>query len=244
MLNKNFFNNNMHKTIQIPNVLNPESIHDLNQQLAVLENEQTRFIVLQGDETIFCNGLDLRWVANNTTGSYSEGMQAYAHFLKKLQTINAVTIAVVKGKTSGGGMGIVCACDVVLATNKAEFSLPEGLFGLIPGMILPALLNKMAPQHIKKMVLAPKTYSVDMAEKWDIVDEIISNENTDAKLNELVQSMKSCKQNSVGDLKNLLYNATYQKDELAQRGMDILKERLNQEDIKERLQDIVAFMED
>lgn len=234
----------MHKTIQIPNVLNPESINDLNKQLSVLENEQARFIVLQGDEIIFCNGLDLRWVANNTTGNYSEGMQAYANFLKKLQTINAVTIAVVKGKASGGGMGVVCACDVVLATNKAEFSLPEGMFGLIPGMIMPALLNKMLPQHVKKMVLLPKTYSVEIAEKWGIVDEIISTENSEIKLNELIQSMKSCKQNSVGDIKTMLYNAAYSKDELAQTGMDILSERLNQEDIKERLQDIVAFMED
>lgn len=234
----------MYKTLQIPSVLNPESIADLNNQLNQLENEEARFIVLKGTETIFCNGLDLRWVANNETGDYSEGMQAYADFLKKLQTINAITIAVVEGKASGGGMGVVCACDVVLATNKAEFSLPEGMFGLIPGMILPALLNKMLPQHIKKMVLAPKSYSVEMAEKWSIVDDIILIENIETKLNELVQNMKSCKQNSVGDIKNILYKATYNKDALAQTGMAILSARLNQEDIKERLQDIVAFMED
>ena len=234
----------MYKTIQIPNVLNPESINELNNQLSILENEETRFIVLQGDETIFCNGLDLRWVANNTTGNYSEGMQAYADFLKKLQTINAVTIAVVKGKASGGGMGIVCACDVVLATNTSAFSLPEGMFGLIPGMIMPALLNRMLPQQVKKMVLLPKSYSVEVAEKWGIVDEIISAENCNTKLNELLQNLKPCKQNSVGDIKTMLYNVAYSKDELAQTGMNILSERLNQEDIKERLQDIVAFMED
>ncbi len=234
----------MYKTIEIPNVLNPESINELNNQLSILENEETRFIVLQGDETIFCNGLDLRWVANNTTGNYSEGMQAYADFLKKLQTINAVTIAVVKGKASGGGMGIVCACDVVLATNTSAFSLPEGMFGLIPGMIMPALLNRMLPQQVKKMVLLPKSYSVEVAEKWGIVDEIISAENCNTKLNELIQSLKPCKQNSVGDIKTMLYNVAYSKDELAQTGMNILSERLNQEDIKERLQDIVAFMED
>lgn len=234
----------MYQTIKIPNVLNPESILELNNQLLVLERDVTRFIVLSGDETIFCNGLDLRWVANNETGDYSEGMQLYADFLKKLQTINAITIAVVEGKASGGGMGVVCACDVVIATSKSEFSLPEGLFGLIPGMILPALLNKMLPQHVKKMVLSPKSYSVEVAEKWGIVDELISSETIESKLNELVQSMKSCKQNSVGDIKSMLYNASYNKDVLAQTGMEILSNRLNQADIKERLQDIVAFMED
>lgn len=234
----------MYKTIQIPSVLNPESINDLNSQLIALENESVRFVVLKGTDVIFCNGLDLRWVANNETGDYTEGMQAYADFLKKLQTIHAVTIAVVEGKASGGGMGIVCACDVVLASHKAEFALPEGLFGLIPGMIMPALLNRMLPQQVRKMVLTPKNYSVEIAEKWGIVDEIISIENREAKINELILSMKSCKQNSVGDIKNMLYNAAYNKDSLAKTGMDILSTRLNQEDIKERLQDIVAFMED
>lgn len=234
--------NQMNKTIHIPNVLNPESINDLNHQLSVLENEETRFIILKGSETIFCNGLDLHWVANNTTGDYSEGMQAYADFLKKLQTINAVTIAIVEGKASGGGMGIVCACDAVIAANGAGFALPEGLFGLIPGMIMPALLNKMLPQHVKKMVLVPKSYSAEVAEKWGIVDEIVTKENIETKITELIQSMKYCKQNSVGDIKNMLYDAAYNKDALAKTGMDILSARLNQEDIKERLQDIVAFM--
>lgn len=62
------------------------------------------------------------------------------------------------------------------------------------------------------------------------------------KITELIQSMKYCKQNSVGDIKNMLYDAAYNKDALAKTGMDILSARLNQEDIKERLQDIVAFM--
>ena len=234
----------LYKTITIPSVLNPASINDLNNQLHLLEKEEARFVVLQGTDAVFCNGLDLRWVADNTDGDYSEGMQAYADFLKKLQTINAITIAVVKGKASGGGMGVVCACDYVLATSNAEFSLPEGLFGLIPGMIMPALLNKMLPQQVKKMVLTSKGYSAETALQWGIVDELIDINEVDKKLNDLTQTMKSCKQHSVGDIKQMLYDVTYSKDELAKTGMAILSQRLNQADIKERLQDIVAFMED
>jgi enoyl-CoA hydratase/carnithine racemase len=140
--------NSLIKEINIPPLLNPESISDLTQQLNALEKENTRFVVLKGGDTVFCNGLDLRWVAHNQSGSYMKEMQEYGDFLKKLQTGKCIIISIVKGKASGGGMGIVCASDYVLATTGSEFSLPEGLLGLIPGMILPSLLNRLSPKII------------------------------------------------------------------------------------------------
>ncbi len=232
------------KEITIPTLLSPASIADLTKQLTVLEKEKARFIVLKGSDDVFCNGLDLRWVAHNQSGNYMKEMQEYGAFLKKLQTGKAVTIAVVKGKAAGGGMGVVCACDYVIANPTSEFSLPEGLLGLIPGMIMPALLNRLSPQHIKKMVLTGKAYSAEIAYQWGIVDEVITNDNLDTAITQAVNSMKSCKQGSVADIKEMLYVSQINKDELGQLGMNILSAKLNESDIKERLQDIADFIED
>ena len=232
------------KEITIPALLSPESIADLTRQLTVLEKENTRFIVLKGSNDIFCNGLDLRWVAYNESGNYMPDMQAYGEFLKKLQTGKSITIAIVRGKAAGGGMGIVCACDYVIANTDSEFSLPEGLLGLIPGMIMPSLLNRLTPQQIKKMVLTGKSYSHEIAKEWGIADESVINENIEATLNEVVSSMKSCKQASVTDIKQMLYTSQINKDDLAQLGMNILSAKLNEPETKERLQDLADFMED
>ena len=56
--------------------------------------------------------------------------------------------------------------------------------------------------------------------------------------------MKSCKQGSVADIKQMLYTSQINKDDLAQLGMTILSAKLNEPDIKERLQDLSDFMED
>ena len=236
--------NSLVKEINIPSLLSPQSISDLTKQLSDLEKENVRFIVLKGSEDVFCNGLDLRWVAHNQSGHYMNEMQEYGAFLKKLQTGKAVTIAVVKGKAAGGGMGVVCACDYVIANSTSEFSLPEGLLGLIPGMIMPALLNRLTPQHIKKMVLTGKAYSAETASQWGIADEVVTNANLDMAISQAVNSMKSCKQGSVVDIKEMLYVSHINKDDLGQLGMNILSAKLNEPEIKERLQDLADFMED
>lgn len=230
----------MYKEIHIPSVLNPESIGHLNKQLLNCEETQTRFIVLKGSDNIFCNGLDLSWVANSYEANHTQDMQHYADFLKKLQSGQFISIALVNGIVSGGGMGVVCACDYVIANDTSTFSLPEGLLGLIPGMILPSLLNRLSPQQIKKMVFTGKKYSASEALQFNAVDEI-TNEHPIA-LSNAINAMRSCKPGAVSDIKEILYSSQASKDELAAKGMAILNKRLNESEIKQRLKDIADFM--
>ena len=233
----------LYKEILIPSLLNPESIADLSKQITEAENSEARFLILKGSADIFCNGLDLKWVAANERGNYLDDMVAYGAFLKKLQTGKCISIAVITGIASGGGMGIICACDHVIATESSLFSLPEGLLGLIPGMILPSLLNRMAPQRIKNMVLTGQKYNAHKAYEWGITDEVVKEEELEASITKAIASMKSCKKEPVGDIKTLLYTSNINKDELALLGMNILNTKLNEPEIKERLRDILEFME-
>jgi len=231
--------------IEVPPLLNPNSIALLNQKLKEAEDKDMRFILLKGSETIFCNGLDLRWVTENKKGNYMPEIQAYGAFLKKLQTGKFVSIAYVSGSAAGGGMGIVCACDYVIADSKSEFSLPEGLLGLIPGMILPALLNRLTPLQIKKMVFMGGKFVTDTIKNWQLVEEFVTNEEeAKAALLLVFDTYKSCKLDSVSAIKKMVYKSNIDKDLLAQKGMDILIARLNETEISDRLKSIAEFMED
>ena len=231
--------------IEVPPLLNPNSIDLLNQKLIEAEEKQVRFILLKGSEAVFCNGLDLRWVTENEDGNYMPHMQAYGAFLKKLQTGKFVSIAFVSGSAAGGGMGIVCACDYVIADSKSEFSLPEGLLGLIPGMILPALLNRLTPQQVKKMVLMGSKFSINTIKNWDLVEEFVSTkEEAEMGLSNVFDTYKSCKIDSVSAIKELVYKSNIDKDLLAQKGMDILIAKLNEPEISDRLKSIAEFMEE
>jgi enoyl-CoA hydratase/carnithine racemase len=232
--------------IEVPPLLNPDSIDLLNQKLKEAEEKQLRFILLKGStEAVFCNGLDLRWVTENEDGNYMPDMQAYGAFLKKLQTGKFVSIAYVSGSAAGGGMGIVCACDYVIADSKSDFSLPEGLLGLIPGMILPALLNRLTPLQVKKMVLMGSKFSMNTIINWDLVEEFVSTkEEAELALSNVFDAYRSCKPDSVAAIKELVYESNMDKDLLAQKGMDILIAKLNEPEISDRLKAIAEFMDE
>ena len=226
--------------------MNPNSIDLLNQKLKEAEKKQLRFILLKGSsEAVFCNGLDLRWVTENEDGNYMPDMQAYGGFLKKIQTGKFISIAYVSGATAGGGMGIVCACDYVIADSKSEFSLPEGLLGLIPGMILPALLNRLTPLQIKKMVLMGSKFSMNTIKNWELVEEFVrTKEEAEMAFSNVFDTYRSCKPHSVAAIKELVYESNIDKDVLAQKGMDILIAKLNEPEISDRLKSIAEFMEE
>ena len=231
-------------TIQVPALLNPVSIALLIKEVNQAEEQGARFIVLQGGEECFCRGLDLRWVTQHTGQDFLPEMQPYAALLKKLQTGNFIAIAIVKGEAAGGGLGLVCACDYVIANPTSTYSLPEGLLGLIPGMILPALTNKIQPSVIKKMVFTGKKHTSAQALGYQIIDEIVNENELEKSLNAAISTLKHCKQDSVAAIKQLTYNSHLSKDELAVLGMQVLSGKLNETEVQERLQNLVEFMED
>jgi enoyl-CoA hydratase/carnithine racemase len=233
-----------YQEIVLPAVLNPASIAALNEQLSVCEAAAERFVVLKGDKGVFCNGLDLSWVAGNEGNAAIQEMQQFALFLKKLQCGNFISISYVNGSASGGGMGIVCASDYVISDETGSFALPEGLLGLIPGMILPSLLNRLNSQKIKKMVFSGKAYSAALALEMGIVDELVKDRSVSEAINEAIKTMSACKPGSVVDLKQMLYEKELGKDVLSAKGMALLKQRLDDPEIKQRIKDLSDFLGD
>jgi polyketide biosynthesis enoyl-CoA hydratase PksH len=81
-----------------------------------------------------------------------------------------VTIAHVRGKANAGGIGFVAACDIVLADERAVFSLSELLFGLFPACVLPFLIRRIGVQKAHYMTLMTVPIPVQEAHRWGLVD--------------------------------------------------------------------------
>jgi len=77
-------------------------------------------------------------------------------------------LAAVDGRSIGGGMGLACACDWVVATERATFALPELLWGLMPAIIWPVLTDRMAPHVVRHWTLCAHSRSAleDMRPAW------------------------------------------------------------------------------
>lgn len=111
-----------------------------------------------------CAGLD---PAGDWAGD--EGWDAMRDVLRALWE-GPPSAAFVDGPMSGGGVGLACACDQVLATPDASFALPELLLGLLPGAIGPAVRARVGAGGLRRLAMAATAIDGDEALRIGLVD--------------------------------------------------------------------------
>src|SRR4030095_2477202 len=90
------------------------------------------------DAATFCAGMNVDAVLEDR-----QAMGIFADLFTMLQSSPKPLLAVVDGAAIGGGLGLACACDWVVATSRATFALPELLWGLAPATIWPIVSSRM-----------------------------------------------------------------------------------------------------
>ena len=117
---------------------------------------QCRAIVLTGvGDRAFCAGGDLQPGADGTpfTIDASDPRHYVVRLLKRMDACRLPLIARVNGAALAGGLGLVCACDLVVAQDKAIFGVTEVKVGLFPMMILPYLLRSIPYKQLMELCL-------------------------------------------------------------------------------------------
>jgi polyketide biosynthesis enoyl-CoA hydratase PksH len=92
--------------------------------------------------------------------------------LRRIATTGLVVISAVDGQVMAGGIGIVAASDLVLATPASRFSLPEALWGLLPACVLPLLIRRIGFQNSYRMTLTTETMTARQSLEAGLVDEL------------------------------------------------------------------------
>ena len=93
-----------------------------------------RTIVLQGaDGRAFCAGADVKEFAPVDSLSAYRGERVHDHWVAVFERIRKPVVAAIHGFCLGGGLEIALACDIRIATDDAEFALPELTHGFMPG---------------------------------------------------------------------------------------------------------------
>lgn len=167
-------------TLALPerqNTITPALMEELHGALDQAEaDDATRIVVIQGEGGVFCNGMDFaEAAARNAEAPGDFAARAGADFLdllKRLTSISRVVVSVVDGRVSGGGVGISAASDLVYATERSQFGLPEALWGLLPCCVLPFLMRRAGFQKAYAMTLSTQPVGARQAEASRLVDEV------------------------------------------------------------------------
>lgn len=154
------------------NALSPEMMDELGEALERLDHDnEVRAIVIAGSEDVFAAGADIRALRDRTFGEAL--FHPTATFWKRVAGCRTPLIAAVSGFALGGGCELALACDMIVASETAEFGQPEITLGIIPGgggtQRLARVLGK---QRTMELVLTGRRFSARQALEWGIVNKI------------------------------------------------------------------------
>jgi enoyl-CoA hydratase len=143
------------------NALNTKVLEELSGAIELSEKERVRSIVITGSGgKAFVAGADISEMKDfnsvEATKFAAEGHRVF----RSLEKTKAVTIAMIDGFTLGGGFELALSCDVLFATEKSKFGLPEVSLGLIPGFGGTQRLSRSVGLHLAKAL----TLSGDMVD--------------------------------------------------------------------------------
>lgn len=159
------------------NALNSILLTELQDLFSQLEKQsQYKIIVLASHGGFFCTGMDFKELVDNLAHDQSISPQwangNYMQLLRHMSQSSKVIFAEVDGVAMAGGIGILAACDFVIATNRSQFSLPEALWGLLPAQVLPYLIRRIGFQKAYQMTLSTQTLNAHEALECKLVDEV------------------------------------------------------------------------
>jgi enoyl-CoA hydratase/carnithine racemase len=181
-------------TAQWITINRPERRNALNQAVgaeliaaldAAERDEACRLVVLTGaGEQAFCAGADLD--RNAAGGPFvidpAEPKHFIAELLARLDSCSVPTIARVNGPALAGGLGLIAACDLAVASSTARFGAPEGRVGLFPMMILPHLLRVLPLKALLELCLTGEPVSAEEARGLGLLNYVVPASELDAKV--------------------------------------------------------------
>ncbi|MCL4332542.1 MAG: enoyl-CoA hydratase-related protein, partial [Candidatus Thermoplasmatota archaeon] len=135
-----------------------------------------RTVILTGSGRAFCAGDDIAMMGKWKAGEAGKWMDDYARpLVRLLADYPKPTISAVNGPAFGGGCELAMLFDIVLASERAVFSLPEGLIGAVPP-IASSYGYSIINRKLARYALTGERFSARQASDLDMVDIVVSHE--------------------------------------------------------------------
>ncbi|MGA6161809.1 enoyl-CoA hydratase-related protein [Amycolatopsis magusensis] len=131
--------------------------------------KNARVLVLDALGDLFCTGFPLEEFEGD---GWRARISAVHRLLTALIVSPLVTVALVNGAAIGGGVGLAAACDHVVVGYQARFRLTEVLFGLVPALVLPLVVQRVGPAKARSLALLATDVPAGDAVRFGLADQL------------------------------------------------------------------------
>jgi crotonobetainyl-CoA hydratase len=155
-----------------------------------LADDQYLCVIDGAGERAFCAGSDLKAIAEGGRVSYPQ--HGYAGLIERFD-LNKPLIAAVDGFALGGGFEIALACDLIVATARSTFGLPEPLVGAVAlGGGVHRLARQIGLKQAMGMVLSAQRVTAEEGHRLGFVTEVVADDQLDASIDDWCAKILTC----------------------------------------------------
>jgi methylglutaconyl-CoA hydratase len=181
------------------NALSSRLLDELAEGLGRAAAEQAlRVVVLTARGSTFCSGADLSEPGGVATSRLPE-------ILTSLRSAPVPVLARVGGHARAGGLGLITACDLAVATRGSTFALSEVRVGVAPAMILVPALRVAQARFLWRASLTGEPFGADEAVAAGVLTDVVDDApDLDAWVDRVVTSILKSAPGAVAATKALL----------------------------------------
>jgi enoyl-CoA hydratase len=175
------------------NALNRATLEELEAALAAADTDpEVRVVVLRGaGERAFCAGADLgEMLSHESIEASRRHFDGLARVMRLMHRIGPPVIARVPGYALAGGFGLAVACDFTIASESAQFGLPEIGIGLLPLLVSAPLYRALGSRKaLLDLVLSGRRLGAREAHALGLVSRVVPDAELDAAVGSLAETL-------------------------------------------------------
>merc|ERR1719329_1949282 len=146
-------------------------------------------------------------IANAAQAIQGNKMSAhsFAKLLYEFAALPQFTICCAQGSAMGGGFGLLCICDMVVAVKQAFFVLSEVKLGVIPATISPHVIGKIGVANSKRLFCTAENCNMRLAQQMGLVQVIVEDASAfPAVIKDVATKLQMCGPEAVATTKDTM----------------------------------------
>ncbi|KRE38324.1 enoyl-CoA hydratase [Janibacter sp. Soil728] len=189
------------------NALSDQLVSEVLEGLAAAAgDEDVRCVVLTHTGNTFCAGADLSEARGNTAGDPAkERADQLVDLLRAIVALPKPVIGRIDGHVRAGGMGLVGACDIVIASEASTYALTESRLGLAASVISLTVLPRLDPRAASRWFLTGSRFDVIEAARTGLVTQAVAgSDELDEAVARVTRDFGSCSPQGLRETKALV----------------------------------------
>lgn len=197
------------------NALSVEMIEELHATLTAQRDDRAlRGITLRGKGGFFCAGGDIKGFRKVFQGESPDEAEVAAansragELFDLIDTMPQVVIMLAEGAAIAGGLGMLCAADVVVVTRDTKFALTETMLGIPPAQIAPFVVRRIGLAAARRIMLTAARFNGEVAKELGLANEVVDDAaGLDAVEQEIRRQVHQCAPGANAATKEILLAA-------------------------------------